>query len=122
MEFYKILQEMTEKSDVELSDICVMSVLVSYAQYTDEHIVTFSAREIQEKFKRLSLRTVQRSLQRLIKNGWIRIEARGQKNTYKVLLYIPPIEDKPIMQKKIQPSTSAPDPDVEKYKVLINRF
>jgi len=120
MDFYKILQEMTEDADVELSDICVMSVLVSYAQYNDEHIVTFSAREIQEKFKRLSLRTVQRSLQRLIKNGWIRIEARGQKNTYKVLLYIPPIEDKPIMQKKIQPSAS--DPDVDKYKVLINRF
>ncbi len=121
MEFYKILQEMTEKSDVELSDICVMSVLVSYAQYTDEHIVTFSAKEIQEHFKRLSLRTVQRSLKRLIENNWIRIENKGQKNTYKILLEIPPAENKPIIHKK-KKNSYGNDPEIEKYKELINRF
>lgn len=116
MDFYKILQEMTEKAEIELSDICVMSVLVSYAQYDNEQIVTFSAREIQEKFKRLSLRTVQRSLKRLIDNKWIRIESRGQKNTYKVLMYIP----EPKNEQKSKPKRKRPASDLD--DVMINKF
>lgn len=120
MDFLKILKSMTEADDIGYSDICVMAVLVTYAQYNDDHIVEMSIPDIQAEFKRLSIKTIKRSIKRLTDNNYIQvIQTKGQKNKYKVLIPIGQA-DKPIKYKRTIAVSS--DPDVEKYKVLINRF
>lgn len=120
MDFLKILKSMTEADDIGYSDICVMAVITTYAQYNDDHIVEMSIPDIQAEFKRLSIKTIKRSIKRLTDNNYIQvIQTKGQKNKYKVLIPIGQA-DKPIKYRRT--AAASADPDVEKYKVLINRF
>lgn len=73
MDFLKILKSMTEADDIGYIDICVMAVLVTYAQYNDDHIVEMSIPDIQAEFKRLSIKTIKRSIKRLTDNNYIQV-------------------------------------------------
>ena len=66
MDFLKILKSMTEADDIGYSDICVMAVITTYAQYNDDHIVEMSIPDIQAEFKRLSIKTIKRKYKVLI--------------------------------------------------------
>jgi Fe2+ or Zn2+ uptake regulation protein len=103
MDFLKILKELTAATSLELSDICVMAVLVTYAQYEPEQSVEMSYSEIHAEFTRLSITTIKRAIKRLEDNHYIQIKRSGtQKNRYKVLIDIPKVQTAPqIKQKKI---------------------
>ena len=103
MDFLKILKELTAATSLELSDICVMAVLVTYAQYEPEQSVEMSYSEIHAEFTRLSIATIKRAIKRLEDNHYIQIKRSGtQKNRYKVLIDIPKVQTAPqIKQKKI---------------------
>lgn len=103
MDFLKILKELTAATSLELSDICVMAVLVTYAQYEPEQSVEMSYSEIHAEFTRLSIATIKRAIKRLEDNHYIQIKRSGtQKNRYKVLIDIPKVQPVPqIKQKKI---------------------
>lgn len=102
MDFLKILKELTAATSLELSDICVMAVLVTYAQYEPEQSIAMSYSEIQKEFPRLAMRTIIRSVKRLKDNQYIAVTKNGtQKNIYKVLIPIPAAQPKQIYQKKI---------------------
>lgn len=103
MDFLKILKELTAATSLELSDICVMAVLVTYAQYEPEQSVEMSYSEIHAEFTRLSITTIKRAIKRLEDNHYIQIKRSGtQKNRYKVLIDIPKVQPAPqIKQKKI---------------------
>lgn len=120
MDFLKILKQMTEADNLEYSDICVMAVITTYAQYDVNSTAELSIADIHGEFKRISLSTIKRALQRLIEHKYIEvIRENGQKNKYKVLIPIGQA-DKPIKYRRT--AAASADPDVEKYKVLINRF
>lgn len=111
MDFLKILKELTAATSLELSDICVMAVLVTYAQYEPEQSIAMSYSEIQKEFPRLAMRTIIRSVKRLKDNQYIAVTKNGtQKNIYKVLIPIPAAQPKQIYQKKI---TNKLDSDAE---------
>ena len=112
MDFLKILKELTAATSLELSDICVMAVLVTYAQYEPEQSVEMSYSEIHAEFTRLSIATIKRAIKRLEDNHYIQIKRSGtQKNRYKVLIDIPKVQPAPqIKQKKI---TNKLDSDAE---------
>lgn len=112
MDFLKILKELTAATSLELSDICVMAVLVTYAQYEPEQSVEMSYSEIHAEFTRLSIATIKRAIKRLEDNHYIQIKRSGtQKNRYKVLIDIPKVQPVPqIKQKKI---TNKLDSDAE---------
>lgn len=103
MDFLKILKELTAATSLELSDICVMAVLVTYAQYEPEQSIEMSYSEIHAEFTRLSITTIKRAIKRLEDNHYIQIKRSGtQKNRYKVLIDIPKVQPVPqIKQKKI---------------------
>lgn len=120
MDFLKILKQMTEADNLEYSDICVMAVITTYAQYDTNSTAELSVADIHDEFKRISRSTIKRALQRLIEHKYIEvIRENGQKNKYKVLIPIGQA-DKPIKYRRTVAASA--DPDVEKYKVLINRF
>lgn len=101
MDFLKILKQLTEADNLTFSDICVMAVLVTYAQYGDDQSVEMSYSDIHEEFKRIPIVTIRCCIQRLAANGYIQIIRNGtQKNRYKVLIPIPEIKAKPTYQKK----------------------
>lgn len=103
MDFLKILKALTAAMDLELSDICVMAVLVTYAQYEENQTIEMSRSEIKAEFPRLSQSTIKRSISRLEENHYIAVIRSGtQKNKYKVLIDIPKGQPAPqIKQKKI---------------------
>ena len=101
MDFLKILKVLTQAKDLELSDICIMAVFVTYAQYEDNQTIEMSRSEIQAEFPRLSQSTIKRSILRLEANNYIQIIRNStQKNKYKVLIPIPSAQPKQIYQKK----------------------
>lgn len=102
MDFLKIIQELTKASDLHLSDICVMAVLVTYAQYEPEQTIEISATKIHSEFERLNLRTIKKSLQHLTELHYIETikQAAPKPNKYKVLIPIPAAQPKQIYQKK----------------------
>lgn len=122
MDFLKILKTLTAANDLELSDICVMAVLVTYAQYSDDQCIELSYTNIHEEFKRLSMPTIKRSVKRLAANGYISITKNAsKKNRYKVLIDIPKGQPKQIHRtNKIQSEGDY----IEKVKIaaLANPF
>jgi hypothetical protein len=102
MDFLKIIQELTKASNLHLSDICVMAVLVTYAQYEPEQTIEISATKIHSEFERLNLRTIKKSLQHLTELHYIETikQAAPKPNKYKVLIPIPAAQPKQIYQKK----------------------
>ena len=104
MDFLKIIKELTKASSLRLSDICVMAVLVTYAQYEDNKTIELSAGQIKKEFERLDIRTIKKSLQHLAELHYIEIikQAAPKPNKYKVLIDIPKGQPAPqIKQKKI---------------------
>lgn len=113
MDFLKIIKELTKASSLRLSDICVMAVLVTYAQYEDNKTIELSASQIKKEFERLDIRTIKKSLQHLAELHYIEIikQAAPKPNKYKVLIDIPKGQPAPqIKQKKI---TNKLDSDAE---------
>ena len=92
-----MLKELTEQTNLELSDICVMAVFTTWAQYEAEQTTPeMSYNDIQAEFPRLSLSTIKRSITRLAANGYIEIvhQPKPKKNRYKVLIDIPKVQSK----------------------------
>lgn len=120
MDFLKILKELTAATSLELSDICVMAVLVTYAQYEPEQSVEMSYSEIHAEFTRLSITTIKRAIKRLEDNHYIQIERSGtQKNRYKILINIPQTQSKPQHQKKNPYKQSEQGTSIEDYERII---
>jgi hypothetical protein len=102
MDFLKILKELTKDKQLTRSDICVMAVIVTYAQYADGQAVELSANDIHEEFETIPIRTIKRCVKHLSELHYIEIirQPKPQKNIYKVLIPIPAVQPKQIYQKK----------------------
>ena len=115
MDFFKLLVSLTNDNNLEYTDILVMSVLVTYAQYAEDKTVEISFTEIHDLFKRIPVRTVRRCLQRLEELHYIEAikQKPPKKNKYRVLIPITgqaPVTDKPqIQQKKNKYAAAASD-------------
>ena len=123
MDFLKILKELTAATSLKLSDICVMAVLVTYAQYEPEQSVEMSYSEIKAEFTRLSITTIKRAIKRLEDNHYIQIKRSGtQKNRYKILIDIPKAQSKPQpIQKKNPYKQSKPGTTIEEYERIVRK-
>ena len=112
MDFLKILKELTKDKQLTRSDICVMAVIVTYAQYADGQAVELSANDIHEEFETIPIRTIKRCVKHLSELHYIEIirQPKPQKNIYKVLIPIPTAQPKQIYQKK---NTNKLDADAE---------
>lgn len=119
MDFLKILKALTAAMDLELSDICVMAVLCTYAQFEDDKTVELSVNDIHTEFERLHKRTIQRSLARLSELHYIQTikQKAPKKNKYRVLIDIPKVQAQPpIRQKKNPYKQSSEQTSIEEYK------
>ena len=108
MEFYKILKELTKDKSVTRSDICVMAVITTYAQYHKQEgqIAELSYSKIHEDFETIPIRTIQRCVKHLEDLKYIEVIRNGtQKNRYKVLIDIP-IQEKKEQQEQKQENQS----------------
>lgn len=125
MDFLKIIQELTKASNLHLSDICVMAVLVTYAQYEPEQTIEISATKIHSEFERLNLRTIKKSLQHLTELHYIETikQAAPKPNKYKVLIDIPKAQSKPqpIHQKKNPYKQSEQGTTIEEYERIVRK-
>lgn len=124
MDFLKILKELTAATSLELSDICVMAVLVTYAQYEPEQSVEMSYSEIKAEFTRLSIITIKRAIKRLQDNHYIEIKRSGtKKNRYKILIDIPKAQSKPqpIHTKKNPYKQSEQGTTIEEYERIARK-
>lgn len=121
MDFLKIIQELTKASNLHLSDICVMAVLVTYAQYEPEQTIEISATKIHSEFERLNLRTIKKSLQHLTDLHYIETikQAAPKPNKYKILIDIPQTQSKPQHQKKNPYKQSEQGTSIEDYERII---
>ena len=94
MDFYKLLVTLTNDNNLEYTDIHVMAVLVTLAQYpeqcVEEKTVEISAADIHAAFKRLPVVTVKRCLQRLSDLHYIKTikQPAPKKNRYRILIDI----------------------------------
>lgn len=124
MDFYKILKELTNKTNLELSDICVMAVFTTWAQYEDEQTTPeMSYNDIKTEFPRLSISTIKRSIARLVTNGYIEIirQQKPKKNRYKVLIPITKPQSKPIIQNKISNKIQSDKSFIDEVKRVITK-
>ena len=99
MDFYKVFKSFSNDERLNFSDILVLSVLVTHAQFTEDQTVELSFNEINAEFKRLNRLTIIRCLQRLAELEYIEsIKEKGKKNKYRVLIDVPKAQaqsDKP---------------------------
>ena len=115
MDFFKLLVSLTNDNNLEYTDIHVMSVLVTYAQYAEDKTIEISVNEIHDLFKRINVRTIMRCLQRLAELHYIEIikQKPPKKNKYRVLIEIPGqttvVKDKPQIQQKKNKYAAASD-------------
>lgn len=102
MDFLKILIELTKDKQLTRTDICIMAVIVTFAQYDADQTIELSASDIHEQFETIPIRTIQRCIKHLELLQYIEIirQPKPQKNKYKVLIPIPKPQSKPIIQKK----------------------
>lgn len=121
MDFLKILKTITKDSSLTRTDICVMAVITTYAQYEADKTIEMSAAQIHEEFESIPQRTIQRSVKHLAELHYISIikQAAPKPNKYKVLIDIGQPEAKPWRTKKPKPNT---DMDISKYAAVINKF
>lgn len=114
MDFFKLLVSLTNDNNLEYTDIHVMSVLVTYAQYAEDKTIEISANDIHDVFKRIPIRTIRRCLQRLEELHYIEAikQKPPKKNKYRVLIQIPgqtAAPDKPKIQQKKNKYAAASD-------------
>lgn len=109
MDFFKLLVSLTNDNNLEYTDIHVMSVLVTYAQYAEDHTIEISANDIHDVFKRIPIRTIRRCLQRLEELHYIEAikQKPPKKNKYRVLISIPGTTEKPQIHQKTNKYASA---------------
>lgn len=125
MDFLKILKILTQDKNLTRTDICVMAVLTTYAQYEEDQSAELSYSDIHEAFETIPIRTIQRCVKHLQALQYIQIIRNGtQKNRYKVLIPIPKIQAKPIYQKKNSNKIQSDDEFIERAKkaALSNPF
>lgn len=97
MDFYKILKELTKDKNLEYTDIHVMAVLITFAQYEENQSVEMSYKDIHDEFERIPIPTIRDCIRRLINLHYIeKQQGETQKNKYKVLI--------PILKTQAQPS------------------
>lgn len=109
-EFLQILKEMRRHKELNYSDVCVMAVIVTEAQYKKVNTVELSIADIQAEFEMLSTMTIRRSLQRLINCNFLEvIKTKGQKNKYRVLI------DLRVQQSKDKPTKQPQKPTYKKH-------
>lgn len=122
MDFFKLLVSLTNDNNLEYTDILVMSVLVTYAQYAEDKTVEISFNEIHDLFKRIPVRTVRRCLQRLEELHYIEIikQKPPKKNKYHVLIDIGQTQIKSNKYTRYKKDISGTD--IEEYKSVINKF
>lgn len=125
MDFLKILKELTKDKNLTRTDICVMAVIVTYAQYGDDQTVEMSYSDIHEEFETIPIRTIQRCVKHLQALHYIAVIRNGtQKNKYKVLIDIPKAQSKPqpIHQKKNPyKQSSEQGTTIEEYKRIATK-
>lgn len=120
MDFYKILKALTADNNLTFSDILVMSVLVTHAQYEQDKTVQLSAKEIHEEFERLSIVSIKRSIKRLSDLHYIKtIPQHPHPSKHTILIDIGQPQAKPWRTKKPKPNN---DMDISKYAAVINKF
>ena len=103
MDFYKIFKTITNDERMAFGDILAMSVIATRAQFTEDHTVELSFKDIHNEFPRLYNKTIRRSIQRLAELHYIEIikQAAPKPNKYKVLIDMPQVQPAPqIKQKK----------------------
>ena len=122
MDFFKLLVSLTNDNNLEYTDIHVMSVLVTYAQYAEDKTVEISANDIHDLFKRIPIRTIRRCLQRLEELHYIEAikQKPPKKNKYRVLIDIGQTQIKSNKYTRYKKDIS--DTDIEEYKSVINKF
>lgn len=122
MDFFKLLVSLTNDNNLEYTDIHVMSVLVTYAQYAEDKTVEISVNEIHDLFKRINVRTIIRCLQRLSELHYIEIikQKPPKKNKYRVLIDIGQTQIRSNKYTRYKKDISGTD--IEEYKSVINKF
>ena len=121
MDFLKILKTITKDTSLTRTDICVMAVITTYAQYEPDKTIEMSTAEIHEEFESIPQRTIQRSVKHLAELHYISIikQAPPKPNKYKVLIDIGQPQAKPWRSKKPKDNN---DFDVSKYAQFINKI
>ena len=123
MDFFKLLVSLTNDNNLEYTDIHVMSVLVTYAQYAEDKTVEISANDIHDLFKRIPIRTIRRCLQRLEELHYIEAikQKPPKKNKYRVLIDIGQAQPKTIYQKKNTNKIQTSDSFIAEAKRAISK-
>lgn len=124
MEFFKLLAVLLKDKNLTRSDVCVMSVIITYAQYEETKIAELSASDIQEIFETVGLRTVRRCIKHLAELHYIEIikQTAPKKNQYRVLIDIPKAQAQPpIHQKKNPYKQSSEQTPIEEYERIARK-
>lgn len=124
MEFYKLLAVLLKDKNLTRSDVCVLSVIVTYAQYQENQIAELSASDIQEIFETVGLRTIRRCIKHLAELHYIQTikQKAPKKNKYKVLIDIPKGQAQPpIHQKKNPYKQSSEQTPIEEYERIARK-
>lgn len=105
--FFKSIESLWEDPELELSDIAVMSVIVTDSQYKPNKIAKLSYGDISSRLRnKVAKRTVIDCIKKLERLQYIEVTRQQAPlpNIYHVK------------------SLTRLDPEIEKYKELINRF
>lgn len=119
MEFFKLLAILLKDKNLTRSDVCVMSVIVTYAQYEENQITEMSANDIHEIFETICIKTIRRCIKHLAELNYIEIikQAAPKKNQYRVLIDIPKGQaQSQIRQKKNSNKITADDEYIANLK------
>ena len=112
--WYRVPEKILQDTELTRSDIAVFAVIADRA---DGESCTMAAAEL-AALAGCCVRTVKTAVKRLSDRGYISIErAEGSANTYRQLV-LPP-KRRAGRSKK---TNEGPDPEIEKYKCLINNF
>lgn len=124
MEFFKLLAILLKDKNLTRSDVCVMSVIVTYAQYETNQITEMSANDIHEIFETICIKTIRRCIKHLAELHYIEIikQTAPKKNQYRVLIDIPKGQTQPqIRYKKNSNKITADDDYIEQIKTVVSQ-
>lgn len=97
IEFFKLFVSLTADENLEYTDIDVMTVLVTFAQWSTDKTTELSHNDIHEIFKRMPVRTIRRALKRLEELHYIEcIKQPPKKSKYRILIDTPKGQPKQI--------------------------
>lgn len=109
--WYRVPEKILQDTELTRSDIAAFAVIADRA---DGESCTMAASELAE-LTGCCVRTIKTATKRLSERGYISIErAAGSASTYRQLV-LPP-------KRRNKKAAQADDPDIEKYKCLINKF